>query len=141
MTEPAVGSRVRWFVGILLTLLVVPGLIGFDAWPLTAWRLFSLARENTQLRWEIEAVDGDGDVRPVDLDELPSAYHLAEWPLAAIGDGDPEPVCRALLEGVRTELPDVDAITIVRNDRRLLDDDGRWVVIEDRRPFHRCTSP
>jgi hypothetical protein len=138
-----IAPRVRWFVGILLTLLLVPGLIGFDAWPLTAWRLFSLSRGDTQLRWEIEAVDRSGDVRQVDLDELPFAFHLAEWPLATLdepgsSDGDRDRVCRALLEGVTDELPATTGITIVRNDRRLTEQDGEWVVVEDRRPVHDC---
>jgi hypothetical protein len=140
-----ISTRVRWFVGVLLVLLLVPGLIGFEAWPLTAWRLFSLARGDTQLRWEIEAVDGNGDVERVDLDELPTAFHLAEWPLAALGEppGDSrqrDRVCRALLEGVAAERPSTAAITIVRNDRRLTERDGEWVVIEDRQPFHECEA-
>jgi hypothetical protein len=141
MTE--IAPRVRWFVGALLVLLLVPGLIGFDAWPLTAWRLFSLSRSDTQLRWEIDAFDGAGDVRPVDLDQLPFAFHLAEWPLATLAEpgsseGDRERVCRALLEGVTDELPSTTDITIVRNDRRLTERDGEWVVVEDRQPVHRC---
>ena len=139
-----VSTRVRWFVGVLLALLLVPGLIGFEAWPLTAWRLFSLARGDSQLRWEIEAVDDAGTVRRVDLDELPMAYHLAEWPLAELDDpdaagSDRDEVCRALLDGVTSEFPEVVAITIVRNDRRLTERDGEWVVIENPRPFHECT--
>jgi hypothetical protein len=138
-----VSTRVRWFVGVLLALLLVPGLIGFEAWPLTAWRLFSLARGDTQLRWEIEAFDSDGEVRPVDLDELPTAFHLAEWPLAALdepgADGrQRDRACQALLDGVAAELPTTTGITIVRNDRRLTAQDGEWVVIEDRQPFHQC---
>ncbi|MGH9117709.1 MAG: hypothetical protein ACRD0A_07470 [Acidimicrobiales bacterium] len=138
-----VSTGVRWFVGAVLALLLVPGLIGFEAWPLTAWRLFSLARGDSQVRWEIEAVDDTGGVRPVDLDELSMAYHLAEWPLAALDDPDAagserDEVCLALLDGVRTGFPAVSAITIVRNDRRLTERDGEWIVIEDRRPFHEC---
>jgi hypothetical protein len=138
-----ISSRVRWFVGILLVLLLVPGLIGFEAWPLTAWRLFSLSRGDTQLRWEIEAVDERGEVRPVDLDELPTAFHLAEWPLAALAEpGSDErrrgEVCLALLDGVASELPATAGITIVRNDRRYVERDGEWVVIEDRQPVHEC---
>lgn len=138
-----VAPRVRWFVGAILVLLLIPGLVGFDAWPLTAWRLFSLARGDTQLRWEIEAVDAAGEVHPVDLDKLPMAYQLAEWPLAAVaepgaGEHRRDRVCEALLDGVRAELPSVAGITIVRNDRRLTERDGEWVVIEDRQPFHGC---
>jgi hypothetical protein len=147
VTEVGIAPRVKWFVGGLLVLLLVPGLVGFDAWPLTAWRLFSLARAPTQLRWEIEAVDGDGGTRPIDLDELPMAYQLAEWPLAAAGEPQAtgeqrQRVCEALLEGVRAERPSVTGISIIRNDRRMVERNGDWVAIEDRTPFHSCgTSP
>jgi len=64
--EPdAVPRSARGLVGALFVLLLVPGLVGFDLWPLTGWRLFSLARDDTQTLWVLEAVDGDGSSRLV----------------------------------------------------------------------------
>jgi hypothetical protein len=136
---------VRAFVGALLVLLLVPGLVGFDAWPLTAWRLFSAARGETQIRWEVEAVAADGTVTPVDLDDLPIAFRNAEWPLANLGGVGQErrnDVCEALLTGVAAEVDGTEGLRVVRNERRLVERDGEWVVVEDRQPFHTCgTAP
>jgi hypothetical protein len=134
-------TSVRAFVGVLLVLLLVPGLVGFDAWPLTAWRLFSAARGDTQTRWEIEAVAADGTVTPVDLDDLPIAFRNAEWPLSNLGGAGEErrdEVCRSLLAGVAAELEGTEALRIVRNERRQAERDGDWVVVEERQPFHAC---
>ena len=78
----AVPRSARWLVGVLFVLLLVPALVGFDAWPLTGWRLFSLARDETQTLWVLEAVDDDGSSRLVDVEELPLRYRHAEWPMA-----------------------------------------------------------
>ncbi len=155
MTRPAAEERsdiaaepswrpplyLRTFVGALLVLLLVPGLVGFDAWPLTAWRLFSAARGETQIRWEVEAVAADGAVTPVDLDDLPIAFRNAEWPLANLGGAEEErrdDVCEALLTGVAAEVDGTEGLRIVRNERRMVERDGEWVVVEDRQPFHAC---
>jgi hypothetical protein len=134
-------TAVRRFVVALFVLLAVPGIIGFEAWPLTAWRLFSLARDEEQTRWEVDGVGPDGDAVRVDFDELPIAFRNAEWPLAGLpgaGDGRRNEVCRALLDGVQGELPDAVALRIIRNHRRLHEEDGEWVVTEDRQLFHEC---
>ena len=137
--RPPVSVRV--FVGLLLMLLLVPGIVGFDAWPLTAWRLFSASRGDEQIRWEIEAVASDDTLTPVDLDDLPIAFRNAEWPLSNLGgagDDRRDEVCQALLAGVAAELDDTQGLRIVRNERRLVEREGEWVVIEDRQPFHAC---
>jgi hypothetical protein len=135
------SRAVRRFVAVLFALLAVAGLIGFEAWPLTAWRLFSLARTDRQTRWEIDAVREDGTVVTVDLDELPIAFRNAEWPLSALpgaGEDRRDRVCEALLDGVRDERPDVVGLRVVRNHRRLDEVDGGWEVSEEREPFHAC---
>src|SRR3546814_20153686 len=81
--EPrAPGRGPRALVVGALLLLLVPGVIGFDAWPLTAWRLFSLARDDDQTRWVLEAEISDGDARVVRLEALPLRYRTAEWQMA-----------------------------------------------------------
>jgi hypothetical protein len=136
-------SRViRVGVAAVLVLLLVPGLIGFDAWPLTAWRLFSLARGNQQTHWVLDAVDGDGAERPVDLEELPLPYRTAEWPLAALpsaSEGRRDAVCVALLDAVVERHPATVALQIVRDRQAQVERDGAWVVDHHREPFHRCT--
>ena len=139
MTRPRVGVRV--FVGALFALMLVPGLIGFEAWPLTAWRLFSADRGATQDRWEIDAVTADGTVEPVDLDELSIAYRNAEWILAELPESSSarwDDVCVALLGGVREARPDAVGLELVRNQRHIEERDGEFVVVDDREPVHTC---
>lgn len=71
-----VPRSARWLVGAPLVLLLVPGIVGFDAWPPTGWRLFSVARDDTQTLWVLEAADNDGSSRLVgarDATSLPVA--------------------------------------------------------------------
>lgn len=130
----------RLLVGVLLVLMLVPGLIGFDAWPLTAWRLFSAARDDTQTRWEIDAV-ADGSATTVDLDELSIAYRNAEWPLSELSAASEQrktEVCLALLDGVADEVPGTHALHIVRNERQLVQRGGDWMVLDDRQTVFEC---
>ena len=146
MTTQGVPRSARVFVGVLFALLIIPGLVGFDAWPLTAWRLFSADRGNTQTRWEIATVSGDGEVVPLDLDELPIAFRNAEWilaelPAAGSGDARREEVCQALLSGVR-EHTDADAagLVIVRNRRTMEEAEGSFAPVDHREPVHTCEA-
>lgn len=150
--EPSPSSSARRFVAVLLALLVVPGIIGFDAWPLTGWRLFSADRGNTQTRWEIATVDDEGGLAPFDLDDLPIAYRNAEWILAELPgatDDRREEVCQALLHGV-LEHADTDVtsglagVAIVRNRRTMTSTsggDGSFGAVDDREPVHTCSRP
>lgn len=138
----AVPSSARWLVGALFALLLVPGLIGFDAWPLTGWRLFSLARDETQTLWVLEAVDDDGSSRVVDLEELPLRYRHAEWPMAELPGASPErrqAVCEALLGPVVDVEPGTDELRIARDRARLEKRNGEWEVVDDLELVHTCT--
>jgi hypothetical protein len=147
VTPVAVPRRVRVFSGVLFALLIVPALAGFDAWPLTAWRLFSADRGGTQTRWEIATVSADGELTPLDLDELPIAYRNAEWilaelPSAGSGDARREEVCRALLAGVREHAdPEAAGLVIVRNHRTMEAVDGGFAPVDGREPVHTCEAP
>jgi hypothetical protein len=134
----------RILVAILFVLLLVPGLIGFDAWPLTGWRLFSVSRGPEQTRWVIEAVDGDGAHRVVSLEELPLRYRHAEWPMSELPGASEErrtAVCEALLTPVRHILPETRELVIARDHARLVEgDDGHWSTVHEIEPFHTCTG-
>lgn len=142
----SVPRRVRVFVGVLFALLLIPGLVGFDAWPLTAWRLFSADRGNTQNRWEIATVSHDGATSPLDLDELPIAFRNAEWILAELpagggGDDRREEVCQALLTGVREHArPDAAGLVIVRNRRTMEATGDGFAPVDDREAVHTCEA-
>jgi hypothetical protein len=140
--EPdAVPRSARWLVGALFVLLLVPGLVGFDLWPLTGWRLFSLARDETQTLWVLEAVDGDGSSRMVDVEELPLRYRHAEWPMADLPDASAarrQAVCEALLGAVVDIEPATTELRIARDRARLAKGDGEWAVIDDLEVIHTC---
>jgi len=140
--EAPLSARV--LVTILFVLLLVPGVIGFDAWPLTGWRLFSLSRGPEQTRWVIEAVDQDGAHRVVSLEELPLRYRHAEWPMSELpgaSDARRTAVCEALLTPVRQILPDTRELVIARDHARLVEgDDGSWSAVHEIEPFHTCNG-
>jgi len=136
---PTRGARV--LVAVVLVLVVVPGVVGFDAWPLTGWRLFSLARDADQTRWVIEAVGEDGTRRVVSLEELPLRYRHAEWPMAELpgaSDERREAVCTALADAVSRVEPEMEELRIVRDRQRLLRVDGDWEIERDPEVVHTC---
>ncbi len=140
--EPdAVPRSARGLVGALFVLLLVPGLVGFDLWPLTGWRLFSLARDDTQTLWVLEAVDGDGSSRLVDVEELPLRYRHAEWPMADLPGASTarrQAVCEALLGAVVNVEPATAELRIARDRARLERGHGGWSVIDDLEVIHTC---
>lgn len=131
----------RVWVATLLALLVVPGVIGFDAWPLTGWRLFSLSRDAAQTEFALDVrVEGAAGFREIDLEQLPLAFRNAAWPLAELPGGSParrQAVCEALLEGVRRTIPDTRELALVRERRRMRSADEP-TISEDREIIHRC---
>lgn len=140
MTD-TVPRAARWLVGAVLVLLLVPGLIGFEAWPLTGWRLFSLARDDTQTRWVLQAVDEAGSARLVSLEELPLRYRHAEWPMADLPGASPErrqDVCEALLGAVVDVEPGTAELHIARDRARLVERQSEWVVVDDLEVVHTC---
>jgi hypothetical protein len=139
--QDAAPRSARWLVGALFVLLLVPGLIGFDAWPLTGWRLFSLARDDTQTLWVLQAVDEDGSSRLVDVEELPLRYRHAEWPMADLPGASTErrqAVCEALLGAVVDVEPATVELRIARDEAQLQERDGEWVVMDDLEVLHTC---
>lgn len=135
--------RARVLVAVLLVLLLVPGVVGFDLWPLTGWRLFSLSRDADQVRWVLEAVDEAGGRRVVSLEELPLRYRHAEWPMAELPGASAErrdAVCRALLDPVLEVHPGTVELSLSRDHARLVEIDGEWITEHDIEPFHTCAA-
>jgi hypothetical protein len=131
----------RVFVAVLFALLLVPGVVGFDAWPLTGWRLFSVSRDADQTRWVIRATDEDGETRTVSLEELPLRYRHAEWPMSELPGASAErrgAVCEALFEAVATVDPTTVELTIARDRARLVERGGEWVTDHHYEPVEGC---
>lgn len=142
-----VGDRAprsaRIFVAFLFVLLLVPGVVGFDAWPLTGWRLFSVNRDAEQTRWAIRATDDAGDTRTVSLEELPLRYRHAEWPMSELPGASDErrrDVCVALLDAVVEVEPATVELAVARDRARLVEDDGHWRTEHDYESVATCTT-
>jgi hypothetical protein len=69
-----VSRRVRWFVYGFLGLIVVCGVAGIEAWPLTGFKLFSAIRSDERVSWQIVWVDPDDHEEVISLAELPVSY-------------------------------------------------------------------
>lgn len=129
-----VPRAARRFVAVLLAAMLVPGIVGFEAWPLTGWRLFSLSRDESQSRWVVQAVDGEGEVDVVSLEELPLGYRHAEWPMADLpraSDRQREAVCEALADAVADVRPGVAEVRLAKDAQTLVERDGEWVLTHD----------
>lgn len=137
--EVPIGGR-RLVLGAL-ALLLTAGVIGFEAWPLTAWRLFSLSRRDQQTMWVLHATSPQEPARVLDLEELPLRYRHAAWPMAELpgaSDERRDEVCRALLEPALEVVPGLTELRIVRDRQRLVEADGGWVVAHDPETIHAC---
>lgn len=132
MTDEGPTATQRRFVATLLVLLCVPGLAGFELWPITGWKLFSATRDATQTRWVLEAIDEAGTTSVVDPDELPYGFRNAEWPMSRLpgaSDATRAAVCEALLEATVEARPGTVAVRVVRDRQELVDrDDGHELV-------------
>lgn len=140
--DPGPSRLVQAFVGLVLLLLVVPGVADVEAWPMTAWRLFSLSRGERQTEWVVEAVSADGSERTVSLEELPLRYRHAAWPMAEVPEAwpeDREELCQALLHATTEVVPELAELRIVRDRQRMVEQGGEWVVTHAPEVMHACT--
>ncbi|MFP5328141.1 MAG: hypothetical protein ACLGHT_11750 [Acidimicrobiia bacterium] len=137
-----IPPRQRAFVWVLLALLCIPGVVGFELWPASGWRLFSLSRDDSQTVWVLEARLPGGDLRRVSLEELPVAYRLADWVFADLPTsptGRREEVCASMFEAVRSEVaPEAVGFQIVRDRQRLERVEGGTRRHHSREVVHAC---
>jgi hypothetical protein len=127
--EDRAPRSARWLVGVLFALLLVPGLIGFDAWPMTGWRLFSASRHATDTRWIVQRV-GAGDAITVDLNDLPLGFSNAEWPMAEHPHRH-QAICEAMAEAVGHRWPDTREVRLAKDHEKMVHQGGEWVVTHD----------
>lgn len=132
----------RRFVVGLVAVLVLAGAAGVDRWPVTAWRLFSLSRDDTQSAWVLEAVVADGRTTDLDLEDLPLAYRNGAWVLDGLpgaGAARREEVCEALLAAVRGVVASASGLRLVHDHQRLVVVGGDRTEREhDREVVHGC---
>jgi hypothetical protein len=105
----------RWFVGVFLAVFLVCGVFGFEAWPLTGWRLFADARQARQPGFQAVTVDRDGRETPIPFRDLPAGYQGDVQVLKGFADLPRDrqaAVCQAWAEAVRARGGEVAEIRV-----------------------------
>lgn len=141
--KPA-SRAARCLVAVVFAALLIPGLVGFDLWPLTGWRLFSLSLDDTLDRWVLQAIDQDGNSRLVSPEELPLGYRHAEWPMRGLANAPwerREAMCTALAAAVAVVEPSMVELRIAQDEQRLVERNGTWTVEHDLVVNHACSPP
>lgn len=113
----AVAPWRRRFVWAFLAAFVIAGVFGFEAWPLTGWRLFADARAARQVSMEAVTVDAAGREHQIPWDDLPVRFRGNVQVLKGFEDLRPRQqvaVCAAWADGVRRLGGDVSAVRVYR---------------------------
>ena len=116
------GAPPRWarrFVAAYLAVFVLCGLAGFEAWPLTGWRLFADARQAVQPGWQAVTVDRAGRETPVPWRRLPAGYQghvqvLRGFP--GLPADRQAAVCQAWAQAVRARGGEVAAVQLYQTE-------------------------
>jgi hypothetical protein len=115
----------RWarrFVAAYLGVFLVCGLAGFEAWPLTGWRLFADARQARQPGFQVVTVDRAGRETPVPFRDLPAGYQGHVQVLKGFAELAPRrqlAVCQAWAEAVSDRGGEVAAVRIYQTETDL----------------------
>ena len=96
-------APVRIFVGGFLALLLALAVADVEAWPLSAFRLFSHVRRDVQVSTQVTLVSGAHE-RPLPFGALDASYsgwvHVVGG-LDGVNDAERLAVCRAYLDAAR----------------------------------------
>ncbi len=134
----------RAFVRTLLVIIVGFGLAGFEAWPLTSFRLFSTTRGTARTSYEAVTLDAAGHETPLGQSTLAFGYRLAEWPMSEI-DGASESrrlaLCDAIADGARSVGREVVDVRVEQVRERLVRRGNEWEIVRaEPEPVLECTA-
>jgi hypothetical protein len=118
----------RWFVWSFLTALLVCGVVGIEAWPLTGFRLFSHLRHASESEWQAFVLKPDGKEVRLRLSRSPGGYNgfpLVMRTFASRLPSEREAMCRAWMVAASSLRGPTVAIRIYLVDRRLEPRHGR----------------
>jgi hypothetical protein len=104
----------RAFVVAFLATMVICATLTVEAWPFTAFHLFSHVREDHQTGWSAVAIDARGNPHPYPLNELSQGYRGFRFLLVGFDGrsaGEKDAICRTWVEGA-PKLIGVDAKTV-----------------------------
>ena len=146
--EPAItdaGPSRLLKVGVVAFLLwfVWVGWSGFEEWPFTGWRLYSLPRGPTITEYRPYAVGPDGVERSIDFSSFPIAYYhgkILVRRFARYSQSQRDALCDAIAEGERGEGRAVSAIRIYRVEDTLRERGGRQVKDTQRELRYTCAN-
>lgn len=94
----------RWFVRVFLSAVVLAGVFGVEAWPLTGWRLFADLRRPEQSSVRAYIVEPGGAERLVPFARLPAPYSGSTQVLnglVRLAPDEREAVCAAWADAAR----------------------------------------
>lgn len=77
---------IKGFVVILLGMIIVCGLFGFELWPFSGLKLFSQVRTSRSTTWQVTVVYKDGKRSPYPFERLPRADRNARFVLEQLSN-------------------------------------------------------
>lgn len=109
-----VSRRTRALVWAFLAAFFICGFARIEAWPLTGWRLFSVARERLQTSYEVVLVNDRGE-HTMPFSRMGLEYRGATQIASELArTGRPEAVCSAWAAGARRAGKTLEEIRIYR---------------------------
>jgi hypothetical protein len=125
-------------VWTLLLAVLLCGVTGLEAWPFSAFRLFSQVRTSQTVSYRLAVVDPAGTVRSLPFRALPPGYRGLNLDLDAATAGVPadrRAMCDAIVAGARQLLPDVLVVRVYAVERDLSRRVGRRSQVISRLAF------
>lgn len=136
-TTDAPPRWARAFSYALITLVLLCGVASIEAWPMSAFKLFSGMRGDTRVSYQIRLVDSDGDESELAFRDLPVAYrntHIVIPRFSRMSEDERDEYCNAWALQPRERGEDVAFLRIYRFKDHVWPD-GPDTVVE---AIHEC---